>query len=66
MIVSLGIGHAGASQKAPSQDVVLSHLWTPRHLDLRISPLLPSQPPRDFGPLTNINFGGLGLAFLGL
>lgn len=35
--------------------------WTPhppRHEDLIISTLLPSQPPRAFEPLINIDFGG--------
>lgn len=69
-IVSLGLGkltgHAGASVKFPSQGVmdsscVQSHLWTPhppRHEDLIISTLLPSQPSRAFEPRINIDFGG--------
>lgn len=69
-IVSLGLGkltgHAGASVKFPSQGVmdsscVQSHLWTPhppRHEDLIISTLLPSQPSRAFEPRINIDFSG--------
>lgn len=71
-IVSLGLGRltghaAGASVKLPSQGVsmdsscVQSHLWTPhppRHEDLIISTLLPSQQSRAFEPRINIDFGG--------
>lgn len=52
--------------KFPSQGVmdsscVQSHLWTPhppRHEDLIIRTLLPSQPSRAFEPRINIDFGG--------
>ncbi|KGO47924.1 hypothetical protein PEXP_037990 [Penicillium expansum] len=68
-IVSLGLGEVTnhlEDPKSPSQDLmdssrVQSHLWTPhppRHEDLRISILLPSQSSGAFEPLTNIDFGG--------
>ena len=69
-IVWLGLGELieppQASLKSLSQDVtdvsyVQSHLWTPqspRHDNLKLSPLLPSLPSQPFEPLTNIDFGG--------
>lgn len=75
-IVSLGfgdqVGYSGLSECHRQTEVgafrVQSHLWTPHpptHEDLRISTLLPSQSPRAFAPLVNMDFGGAKGQLLG-
>lgn len=69
-IVSLGLGqlidHPEPSLNVFSGDAmdspnVNTRLWTPyppMYEDVRVSPLLPSEPSTTFEPLSNIDFGG--------
>ena len=65
--------HLEGSSDSSSRDMIdksleQSYLWTPqgpKHEGLKISTLLPHEPPREFQALTNIDFGGPNGLLLG-